>query len=222
MTAIHLLPSILTADFGHLAASVAEAEAAGVDGFHLDVMDGMFVPNITFGVSTIEAVRQATALPLDIHLMVEEPLRLLPAFLSTGVEMVTVHVEACRDPYRAVDDIRRHGCLAGIAINPGTPPEAVGELLPHVDRVLVMTVPPGFGGAPFIVGSPAKVRRLSSLIATMELDSPPAIQVDGGVDASTIRAVTDAGARYVVAGSSIYNHHRSVADSVANLREAFA
>ena len=222
MAAIHLLPSILTADFGCLAASIAEAEAAGVDGFHLDVMDGMFVPNITFGVSTIEAVRQATALPLDVHLMVEEPLRLLPAFLSAGVEMVTVHVEACRDPYRAVDEIRRVGCLAGMALNPGTSPEAVGELLPYVDRVLVMTVPPGFGGAPFIAGSPAKVRRLDSLIAAAGLEAPPAIQVDGGVDASTIRAVVDAGARYIVAGSSIYNAHRSVADSIAILREALA
>ena len=222
MAAIHLLPSILTADFGSLAASIAEAEAAGVDGFHLDVMDGLFVPNITFGVSTIEAVRQATALPLDVHLMVEEPLRLLPTFLSTGVEMVTVHVEACRDPYRVVDDIRHAECLAGIALNPGTPPEAVRELLPYVDRVLVMTVPPGFGGAPFIAGSPARIRRLGSLIAAAGLESPPPIQVDGGVDGSTIRAVVDAGARYVVAGSSIYNNQQSVPDSVRVLREALA
>lgn len=222
MAAIHLLPSILTANFGCLATSIAEAEAAGVDGFHLDVMDGMFVPNITFGVSTIEAVRQATALPLDVHLMVEEPLRLLPAFLSTGVDMVTVHVEACRDPYRAVDDIRHADCLAGIALNPGTSPEVVRELLPYVDRVLVMTVPPGFGGAPFIAGSPSRIRRLGSLIDAAEIETPPAIQVDGGVDSSTIRAVVDSGARYVVAGSSIYNAHRSVADSIAILREALA
>ena len=220
MAAIHLLPSILTADFGHLAASIAAAEEAGVDGFHLDVMDGMFVPNITFGVSTIEAVRRATSLPLDVHLMVEEPLRLLPAFLSVGIELVTVHVEACRDPYRTMDEIRRAGCLAGIAMNPGTPPAAVQELLPYVDRILVMTVPPGFGGAPFIVGSPTKIRRLGSLVAASGLEAPPAIQVDGGVDASTIRAVVDAGARYVVAGSSIYNSQRSVADSVGLLREA--
>ena len=217
---MHLLPSILTADFGHLADAVRDAEQSGVDGIHLDVMDGVFVPNITFGVSTIEAVRQATDLPLDVHLMVHDPIRLLPAFLAVGVELIAVHVEACRDPYRTVDEIRRGGCMASVALNPGTPPEAIRELLPYVDRVLVMTVPPGFGGAPFIPQSPSKIRRVASLIECSDCEQPPAIQVDGGVDRSNVRMVVEAGADYVVAGSSIFNQDMPVSANVASLRKA--
>ena len=213
---VQLLPSILTADFGHLQREIEAAEAAGVDGIHLDVMDGCFVPNITFGAGVIASVRACTDLYLDVHLMVEDPLRYLADFASVGADGLTVHVEACRDPYRALDAIRNLDCKTGIALNPGTACNAVEDLLSLADVVLIMSVPPGFGGAPYIAESPAKLRRMRKML--MAQAHPIALEVDGGIGPANLRAVVEAGADMIVAGSSIYNERASVATNVDALR----
>lgn len=215
-----LLPSILTADFGNLEKDIARAVDAGVDGIHLDVMDGRFVPNLTFGASVVASVRKMTALKLDVHLMVEEPLRLIPDFAAAGADVITVHVEACRDLYRVLDTIRGFELEAGVALNPGTACEAVREVLAMADRVLIMSVPPGFGGASFIPTTPAKLARMRSLIMAESDGTRPVMQVDGGVDVSNVHKVVAAGARHVVAGSSVFNDRASVKTNVEALRRA--
>jgi ribulose-phosphate 3-epimerase len=215
---IKLAPSILTADFGRLAAAVAEAEAGGADTLHLDVMDGMFVPNITFGPPVVAAVRRATNLPLDIHLMIQEPGRYLADFAGAGADSMTVHVEACLHLSRTVQQITALGCQAGVALNPATPVESVREILPFLDLVLVMTVNPGFGGQRFIETSTSKVRRMSRLIE--ELNPTCGLQVDGGINLETIGDVATAGANLFVVGSAVYNERASVADNLAALRRA--
>ncbi len=219
-SSVRLAPSILTADFGHLRAALDQADAAGVDAFHLDVMDGHFVPNITFGPDLIACIRALTTTWLDVHLMVDEPLRLIDRFIQTGANAFTIHVEACRDTYRVLDTIRQQGCQAGIALNPGTACSAVVDLLSIVDRVLIMSVPPGFGGAPFIRSTPDKIRQMYTLL--QDLPRVPELQVDGGIDSTNIRAVVQAGANSIVAGSSIYNAHDSVQANVARLRAQLA
>jgi ribulose-phosphate 3-epimerase len=151
-----LAPSILTADFGRLAEAIQAAEAGGADLIHLDVMDGHFVPNLTFGAIIVEAVRRATELPLDVHLMVQEPEPLLADFARAGANTLTVHVEACVHLHRTVQQITELGCRVGVALNPATPVESVREIVPFVDQVLVMTVNPGFGGQRFIETSTSK------------------------------------------------------------------
>jgi ribulose-phosphate 3-epimerase len=215
---IKLAPSILTADFGHLAAAVAEAETAGADILHLDVMDGMFVPNITFGPPVVAAVRRVTSLPLDVHLMVHEPGRYLADFAEAGADSLTVHVEACLHLSRTVQQVTDLGCQVGVALNPATPVESVREILPFLDLVLVMTVNPGFGGQRFIETSTSKVRRMSRLVA--ELNPTCGLQVDGGINLETIGDVAAAGANLFVVGSAIYNERASVADNLATLRRA--
>ena len=164
-TSYKIAPSILTADFGHLADEIQAAEAGGADYIHLDVMDGAFVPNISFGASMVRAVSRMTALPLDVHLMVEAPERYLTDFKDAGASILTVHVEACKHIHRTLQQITALGCKAGIAINPGTPVEVVREVLPLVDLVLVMSVNPGFGAQRFIESSTNKLRRMRHLIA---------------------------------------------------------
>lgn len=215
---VQLFPSILTADFANLERDVVAAARAGVDGIHLDVMDGRFVPNITFGAAVVASVRSCTSLPLDVHLMVEEPLRLLPDFRTAGADCLTVHVEACRDPYRTLDAIRDLGMRPGIALNPGTPCQAVEDLLPLAEIVLVMSVTPGFGGAPYIAASPSKLRRMRAQLA--DRTGSWTLGVDGGIDPSNIREAAASGAVHVVAGSSIYNPRASVGECVAALRRA--
>jgi len=213
-----LAPSLLTADFGHLADAVRTAEAGGADYIHLDVMDGIFVPNITFGPMIIAAVRKATALPLDVHLMIEAPERYLAEFVAAGASVLTVQVEACKHLHRTVQQITELGCKAGIALNPATPIESVREILPFVDQVLVMSVNPGFGSQRFIETSTSKLRRMRKL---MEEYSPLAdLEVDGGVDTHNISDIVAAGANVIVVGSAVFNPYAPVAENIARLREA--
>jgi ribulose-phosphate 3-epimerase len=213
---IKIAPSILTADFGHLADAIHAIDAAGADMVHLDVMDGAFVPNISFGPLVVEAVRRLTTLPLDVHLMVEEPARYVADYVQAGANSLTVHVEACRHLHRTVQAINELGAGIGVALNPATGVETVREILPFVDMILVMSVNPGFGGQRFIETTTSKLRRVRRLCD--ELNPTCDIQVDGGINHNTITSVVRAGANVIVAGSSIFNTKETPAKAVQDLR----
>jgi ribulose-phosphate 3-epimerase len=213
---IRIAPSILTADFGHLAEQIRLAEAGGADYIHLDVMDGNFVPNITFGPLLIESVRQVTKLPLDVHLMVHEPERYLADYVAAGADLITVHVEACLHLHRTVQAVTELGRRVGVALNPATPVESVREILPFVDMVLVMSVNPGFGKQRFIETSTSKLRRVRRL--QEELNPLCELEVDGGIDAQNIDDVVRSGATVIVVGSSVFNAQGTVAENIAALR----
>ncbi|MEA2584008.1 MAG: ribulose-phosphate 3-epimerase [Thermomicrobiales bacterium] len=215
---VRLGPSILTADFLHLGDQIAAAEAAGVDFIHLDVMDGCFVPNITFGLPIVEAVRKATKLPIDVHLMIVEPERYAKQFAEAGADLVTVHVEACRHLHGTLQDISAAGATASVTLNPATPLVTLEEVLPIVGQILVMSVNPGFGGQAFIPSTLEKIARLRAMLD--ERNSTCRLEVDGGVKSSNVREVVEAGADTIVAGSAIFAREASVADSVAGLRSA--
>ena len=208
--------SILSADFARLGQQAREAEAAGVDGLQIDVMDGRFVPNITFGPGVVRALRPLVSVTLDVDLMIVEPERHLAAFAEAGADRLTVHWEACTHPYRVLQSIRELGVEVGIAIGPGTSVTAVEELLELVDLVQVMTVNPGWGGQPFLHTQLDKIRRLRHILDQRGLDIP--IAVDGGVSPTTVPLVVSAGATVLVSGSGIYDARASVADNVATLR----
>ena len=199
---VRLAPSILSADFGALAAQVAAVERGGADQIHLDVMDGHFVPNLTIGPAIVAAVRKATSLPLDVHLMVSEPDRFLEAFAEAGASILTVHAEVLPHLHRTLEAIGRLGCRVGVAVNPSTPLEALSEVTGLLDVLLVMSVNPGFGGQAFIPRSPSKIARARQLLA--QAGSRADIEVDGGIDESTIEGVVAAGATMVVAGAAIF------------------
>jgi ribulose-phosphate 3-epimerase len=197
-----LAPSILSADFGRLADQIAGAERGGAGVIHVDVMDGRFVPNITVGPLVVKAVRRATELPVDVHLMIEEADRYLDAFVDAGASWISVHVEAMPHLQRAVARLRERGARAGVALNPATPLSSLDEVLPELDHVLVMSVNPGFGGQSFLPSVFEKLRRLRAQVRERRL--PTQIEVDGGVDAGNARAVVDAGADILVAGSAVF------------------
>jgi ribulose-phosphate 3-epimerase len=211
---IEIVPSILSADIGRLAEQVEQAAAAGADRIQVDVMDGHFVPNLTFGPLVVEAVRRATDLPIEAHLMIERPEQFIAAFAKAGATLIEVQVEATTSLYRTVAAIKDLGALAGVAINPATSIEDLREILPYITTVNVMTVEPGFGGQKFIPGSPDKIRRLRSIAPHIE------IEVDGGIDAVTAPLVVKAGATVLVAGSSVYGHKGGVAAGIRAIREA--
>jgi ribulose-phosphate 3-epimerase len=218
MQPIWIGPSIMTADLLRLGAEIAAAESAGVDYIHLDVMDGRFVPNISFGLPIAEAVRKATNLPLDVHLMIVEPEKYVERFVEAGADVVTIHVEACVHLHRTLRAIAEAGATPGVTLNPGTPLSTLEEVIPLVGEVLVMSVNPGFGGQSFIPLAIDKVRRLRGMLD--ERNPTCRLQVDGGIKPSNIRRLIDAGADTFVVGSAVFSPDRPVADAVADLRAA--
>lgn len=215
---IKIAPSILTADFSRIGEQVREAETAGADYLHVDVMDGNFVPNITLGPLIVSAIHRSTALPLDVHLMIDEPLRQIEAFAAAGAAILTVHAEATNHLHRTVQAIKRAGARAGAAINPATPTIMLEEILPELDLALVMSVNPGWGGQPFIDLALDKLRRLRHLLDERGLTAE--LEVDGGIGRETAPLAVQAGATVLVAGSAIYNDRATVAANLQRLREA--
>ena len=213
-----IAPSILSADFGRLAQEVQAAEAAGADWIHVDVMDGHFVPNITIGPLVTAAVRRATQLPVDVHLMIEAPERYLAQFVEAGADRITVHQETCPHLHRTLQQIRELGALPGVALNPSTPPECLGEVLPYLDLVLIMTVNPGFGGQAYIPSSTDKIRRTKELLLSAGGERIP-LQVDGGVDPKTAPEMAEAGADVLVAGSAVFGHPGGAGEGIRSLRD---
>ncbi len=199
---IRIAPSILAADFSRMGEEVRAVEAAGADWIHVDVMDGQFVPNITIGPAMVEAVRRATDLPIDVHLMIESPDRYLADFISAGATTVGVHAEACPHLHRSVQSIREGGARACVVLNPATPAAAVEAVLPEIDQVLVMTVNPGFGGQKFIRGALPTLSRIRGWIDEQNLDID--LEVDGGITAETIGEAAQAGANVFVAGTAVF------------------
>lgn len=197
-----IAPSILSADFSRLAEEIAMCEAGGADLIHIDVMDGRFVPNLTFGAKVIAAVREVTELPLDVHLMVVQPENYFDAFAKAGATGMTIHTEAAPHLQRQLTRIKELGCKAGAAVNPATPLTAVSEVISDLDLLLVMSVNPGFGGQEFIPGSLDKVRRARAMLD--KVGSAAALEVDGGVDRNTIRELWQAGADTFVSGNAIF------------------
>ena len=197
-----LAPSILSADFARLGEDIAAAERGGAGAIHVDVMDGHFVPNITLGPPVVKAIRRATALPLDVHLMIESADRFLDAFVDAGATWISLHAEALPHLQRSVAYLKGRGVQAGVAVNPATPLAALEEILPDLDYVVVMSVNPGFSGQKFLPGSLDKVRRLRAQIADRGLRVR--IEVDGGVDITNVRALSEAGADILVAGQAVY------------------
>ena len=197
-----IAPSVLSANFAHLESDIKRVESSGAKILHLDVMDGHFVPNISFGPAIVKTIRRITTLQLDTNLMIDKPDLYLEQFKDAGADILTVHVEACTHLHRTVSRIKELGMKAGVSINPATSIGTVKEILPFVDLVLVMSVNPGFGGQKFIETTLAKIKALSKMIIDLKL--PTVIEVDGGIDTITITKVIDAGAHYLVAGNAVF------------------
>jgi ribulose-phosphate 3-epimerase len=213
---MRIAPSILSADFARLADQISLVEQAGAHQLHLDVMDGHYVDNLTFGPLVVEAIRRSTKLPLDVHLMIENADRWIDAFADAGADMIAVHPEALYHLHRTLADIHQKGKKAGIAINPATPLVTLEELLANVDYAIIMSVNPGFGGQSFIPGSFDRAKKLSSLIDRLGLEIE--IEIDGGIDSGNVRQAVEAGVNVVVAGSAIFK----ASDPAGKLREMLA
>ncbi len=213
---IKLAPSILSADFARLGEQVAEVTKAGADYIHIDIMDGHFVPNLTIGAPVVAAIRSYTNLPLDVHLMIEAPEHQIKPFADAGANIITVHIEACRHIHRVIQTIKELGVKVGVALNPGTPVEMLGEILTTLDLVLVMTVNPGFGGQTFIPDMLDKIARVRA-----ELDKKGAIaelEVDGGINAEIAPRVVQAGARVLVAGAVVFSSGQTIKEALKKIR----
>jgi ribulose-phosphate 3-epimerase len=201
---VKIAPSILSADFARLGEEIRDVERGGADWIHVDVMDGHFVPNITIGPLIVEAIRPVTKLPLDVHLMIEEPDRYIPQFAKSGADWITVHQEACRHLHRTLYLIKEQGVKAGVVLNPATPLVTIESVLEDLDMVLLMTVNPGFGGQKFIHSVVPKIKELRRMLDERGLNHVE-IEVDGGVNAQTARLCEEAGATVLVAGSAVFN-----------------
>ncbi len=212
-----IAPSILSADFTILGEELARVEQAGADWIHIDVMDGQFVPNITYGPIIVEACKRVTKLKLDVHLMIETPDLIIPEFAKAGADYISVHAEACPHLHRSLQLIKSFDVKAGVALNPGTPLSAIEWIIDQLDFVLIMSVNPGFGGQKFIDASINKIAALSRLLK--EKNSPAIIQVDGGVNCDSIHAIHAAGATSFVAGSAIFNTP-DYKETISALRQA--
>ena len=217
-----LSASLLSADFGYLADSIKAAENAGVDEFHFDVMDGHFVPNLTFGPPILEAVKRHATLPIDVHVMERSPEVMIPVLASAGGDVITVHIEGVADIDQTIDIILEAGAEPGVAIRPRTPVSALWPVSDRVRRVLVMTVEPGFGGQDFLPDTLPKIGEALSMMQSTHSDDLFEIAVDGGIKSGTIGATLNAGATTFIAGSSIFSHPKGVRRGVADLREELA
>jgi len=215
---VKIAPSILAADFARLGEEVAAVEAAGADRIHVDVMDGHFVPNLTVGSVVVEGLRRATALPLDVHLMITDPERYLEAFAKAGANALTVHIEVCPHIRRTLERIRGLGLMAGITLNPGTPVEAVSEALADVDRVLVMSVDAGFGGQTFLEESFGRIRALAQMLRGVKPETD--LAVDGGINVTNARRIVEAGANVLVAGNAIFRAEGGPKTALEAIRHA--
>jgi len=220
MSAFILAPSILSADFTRLGAEIAAAEEAGADWIHVDVMDGHFVPNMTVGPLVVDACRRATHLPLDVHLMIEQPERYLEAFAHAGADRITVHVETCPHLHRTLQQIRALGLKPGVTLNPGTPAVLLKEILHLVDLVLVMTVNPGFGAQSFLPETLPKISEIRGLLTA--INSSAWLEVDGGVAENTLPALVAAGANAFVAGNAVFRHPQGPGEGVKALKTVLA
>ena len=220
MATVHILPSILSADFRCLGQQIAEVEQAGASRIHVDVMDGRFVPNITIGPLIVEAARKSTTLPLDVHLMIVEPERYIADFAHAGADIILVHQETCPHLHRTIEQIKQLDKQAGVVLNPGTSITTLEEVLDSVDQILIMSVNPGFGGQRFIGSSVEKVRRLAARL--QERGARAAIEIDGGIDATTAPSVVAAGASLLVAGSAVFGAAGGPSEGVRRLRASLS
>ncbi len=220
MNPVLISPSILSADFLHLQDALSQAEAAGADWVHIDVMDGHFVPNLTMGPFIVAACRRATRLPLDVHLMIENPDRLIPAFIEAGADYLTVHVETCPHLHRTLESIRDREVRAGVSLNPATPAASIAEVLPMLDLILVMSVNPGYSGQRFIGSVVPKIEQIRKSLDA--IGSAARLQVDGGITPETAPAVVQAGADVLVAASAVFGHPEGIAAGLKALRRSIA
>lgn len=214
---IKIAPSILSADFSKLGEDVKKLEMCNADVVHIDVMDGMFVPNISFGIPVIKSIRNITKLPFDVHLMIEEPGRYIEDFVKAGADIITIHYEADRHIDRTINYIKSFGVKAAVALNPSTPVSVLKDIIPSLDMVLIMSVNPGFGGQKYISYASKKIKEVNEL--KEEYNKNLIIEVDGGIDVHNIKEVVQSGAEYIVAGSAVFKNG-NIEENINNLKEA--
>ncbi len=217
---IKIAPSILSADFARLGEQVVEATEAGADYIHIDVMDGHFVPNITIGAPVVASLRSWTHLPLDVHLMIERPERYIADFADCGASIITVHIEACLHLHQTIQQIKKLGVKAGVALNPATPLSSIDEIIPQVDLILIMSVNPGFGGQPFIPETLEKIARLRSILDSRKAKAE--LEVDGGITINNAPSIVQAGANVLAIGASLFTDKEGIGQVLQKIRKAIS